>query len=83
MPFCTSPKVRVTRLSLLEDHDVDPLPQLCTQQRLAQRQAALRRGDGGDQRTLEHDQLYDVRGRASRAHGSHHRIDDEGADVGH
>src|SRR5271165_5230769 len=76
MAFCSSPKVRMTKLKgrreasrrarqlvvefgilelrqiqrqrLLQNHDVDALPELRAQQRLRERDAALCHGGGGD-----------------------------------
>src|SRR3569833_1749690 len=45
---------------LFENHDVDTLAELGTQQGLEQRQASLGRRDAGDEDALEHHELDDV-----------------------
>ena len=74
--------LQLERERLLEDHDVDALPELRAQQRLAQRDAALRRGDGGHQRAFEQHELDAWRAVAAGAHRRHDRIHDQRADVG-
>ena len=53
---------QLEREGLLEDHDVDSLPKLGAQQRLAQRQAALSRRDRGDQCAFQNDEFDHARG---------------------
>ena len=62
---------------LFQDHDVDALPELRTQQRLAQRQATLHAGERRDQQSFEqHQAQHTLQIVTCSVHRRYYRIDD-------
>ncbi len=75
------------RQRLLEDHRVDPLAELGAEQRLAERDAALRARERGDEQGFRPDQQQGVRGQRIPGRGvgadrGDHGVHDQGADPG-
>ncbi len=78
---------QIQRQRFFQDHDVDALTQLRAQQRLRERNPALRHGGGGDQQRFEGDIAHHIvevgrAGALMQIGGVNHGIDDLRADVG-
>ena len=67
---------------LLEDEDVDPVPELRAQERLADRDDALDGGHADDEAGLEQDEGHRARAVAVAGGGGDHGVDQPLADVG-